>query len=398
MKRKIVSTSAAFALALSMLAAGPAVSQEAVPGVTDTQIVIGLHMPLSGPQEAFGSDTIYAANMWYDQINKNGGIHGRKIRTVLEDDKCNATEVVSVVKKLVTVDNVFMINGGACGATILAAREFVAREKIPYVMISASGDAVLYPEPDRYMFGSFAASQRTHGATLVDFAVNYARAKSVAYISPDDEQAQVGFAGAQAKAGELGITISSYQPIAMTATDVTAPLLNVLATQPDAIVLNHYVGIAPLIVRKAYEVGLTVPIIAVTSAAPDLQAFAKAVGNPAALANFYINSPLNDLASGPLQERWVEMYKDYYPEKEPNNIMAYGLPSAIVITKALEAVGRDLTREKMIEALEATNFDTEVLAAPVQFSKTRHDALRSTIFFKFDGTNAERVPGIFTAD
>lgn len=398
MKRRTTITSAAFALASILLAISPSVSQEAVPGVTDTEIVIGLHMPLSGPQEAFGSDTIYAAKMWYDEINNNGGIHGRKIRTVLEDDKCNSTEVVSVIKKLVTVDGVFMINGGACGATILAAREFVAREKIPYVMISASGDAVLYPEPDRYMFGSFAASQRTHGATLVDFAVKYAGAKSVAYISPDDEQAQVGFAGAQAKAEELGITISSYQPIAMTATDVTAPLLNVLATQPDAIVLNHYVGIAPLIVRKAYEVGLTVPIIAVTSAAPDMQAFAKAVGNPAALANFYINSPLNDLASGPLQERWGKMYKEYYPEKEPNNIMAYGLPSAMVITKALEVVGRDLTREKMIEALEATNFDTEVLAAPVEFSKTRHDALRSTIFFKFDGKKAEKIPGVFTAN
>ena len=67
--------------------------------------------------------------MVYDDINAKGGIHGRKIRLVIEDDKCTPNELVAVVKKLVTVDKVFMLHGGSCTAAIAAAQEYVdARE------------------------------------------------------------------------------------------------------------------------------------------------------------------------------------------------------------------------------------------------------------------------------
>ena len=98
--------------ALAALAfAGPCVAAE--PGLSDTEIVIGLFGPLSGPLVGFGLDPINAAKMWYDDINAKGGIHGRKIRLVIEDDKCTANDLVAAVKKLVTVDNVFMLHGGS---------------------------------------------------------------------------------------------------------------------------------------------------------------------------------------------------------------------------------------------------------------------------------------------
>src|SRR5262245_28811480 len=88
------------------LSAGQATAAE--PGLTDTEITIGLFGPLSGPLVGYGVDPVNAAKMWYDDINKKGGIHGRKIKLVIEDDKCTANDLVAVVKKLVTVDNVFM--------------------------------------------------------------------------------------------------------------------------------------------------------------------------------------------------------------------------------------------------------------------------------------------------
>ena len=98
---------------------GPSVAAD--PGLTDNEIVIGLFGPLSGPLVGFGLDPVNAAKMWYDDINKKGGIHGRKIRLVIEDDKCTANDLVAVVKKLVTVDNVFMLHGGSCTAALTAA-------------------------------------------------------------------------------------------------------------------------------------------------------------------------------------------------------------------------------------------------------------------------------------
>src|ERR1700753_412418 len=92
------------------LVAHPA--RAADPGITDTEITIGLFAPMSGPLTSFGLDALQAAKMWYEETNKKGGIHGRKIKVVAEDDKCNANEAVAVVKKLVTVDKVFIVHGG----------------------------------------------------------------------------------------------------------------------------------------------------------------------------------------------------------------------------------------------------------------------------------------------
>ena len=113
-------------------------AQAADPGITDSEITIGLFAPMSGQLAAFGLDALQAAKMWYEETNKKGGIHGRKIKVIAEDDKCSANEVVAVVKKLVTVDNVFILHGGSCTAAAVAAQEFVTREKVPHVMLNAS--------------------------------------------------------------------------------------------------------------------------------------------------------------------------------------------------------------------------------------------------------------------
>ncbi|WP_239517478.1 ABC transporter substrate-binding protein, partial [Proteus mirabilis] len=62
---------------------------------------------------AYGFDVVNAARMYFDKINREGGIHGRRIEVVVEDDRCTANDVVAAVKKLVEQDQVFMLNGGS---------------------------------------------------------------------------------------------------------------------------------------------------------------------------------------------------------------------------------------------------------------------------------------------
>ena len=107
-------------LCLVALATAPAVAQE--PGLTATSIKIGMFAPLSGANMAYGFDVANAAKMYYDKINKEGGIHGRKIEVVLEDDRCNANDLVAAVKKLVEQDQVFLLNGGSCSAAVWRRR------------------------------------------------------------------------------------------------------------------------------------------------------------------------------------------------------------------------------------------------------------------------------------
>src|SRR5436190_9589603 len=97
-------------IAAAVSAALTGTAAAADPGITDNEITIGLFAPMSGQLAAFGLDALPAAKMWYEEVNKKGGIHGRKIKVIVEDDKCVPNEAVAVAKKLITVDKTFIVH------------------------------------------------------------------------------------------------------------------------------------------------------------------------------------------------------------------------------------------------------------------------------------------------
>lgn len=378
------------------LALGSFPAYAADPGVTDNEIVIGLHAPLSGQLAAFGVDPLNAAKMWYEEVNKKGGIHGRKIRLVVDDDKCNPAETVLLVKRFATVDNVFMINGGSCTPAAVATQEFITREKVPFAMLNAAGDSGVFP-PIKYMFGAFGGTQRSHAAGLVEFAVNHLKAKRIAYVVHDDDFGNAHWATAKAVADRLGAPVVAVERISPRITDVTAPMLNIRAANPDVIISAAYPQPAVLLAQKYGEFKMTaIPLVQAVQGIPVPAGFQKNVANDAVFANFYYSSPLNDLTQGPKQQKWLQMYKQYYPDRTPGAFMAYGLPSAMAVTRALEKVGRNLTREAFVEAMETTDFNTEVVAGPTQFAKGRRDGMRSSVIIRFDGTKHTLIPAVYT--
>lgn len=381
---------------LAIFASQPAITWAAEPGVTDTEITIGLFGPMSGQLASFGFDPVQAAKMWYEEVNKKGGIHGRKIRVLVEDDKCSPTEVVSVVKKYATVDNTFIVHGGSCTAAAVAAQEFVTREKIPMVMLNAAGDGAVIP-PTRYVFGAFGGTQRAVGATIMEFAIKELKGKKIAYIAHDDDFGNSNWATAKAVADRMGAQIVAVERISPKITDVTAPMLKIRAANPDIVVSTAYPAQTVLIAQKYAEFGMTkTPLVVAVQGIPVPSVFAKNVDNDAALVNFYYGSPLNDLTDGARQQKWIALYKQYYPDRTPGAFMTYGLPSAMAITRAIEKAGRDLTREKFINAMETVDFDSEVLAGPIAFGPQRRDGHRASVFVKFDGKTHKLTPGVYS--
>ncbi|NYT81772.1 ABC transporter substrate-binding protein [Alcaligenaceae bacterium] len=390
-------------MAMAVLIAGVGAMQPALaqtePGITDKTIRIGLFSPLSGPGMAYGFDVINAAKMWYDKINKEGGIHGRQIELVIEDTRCNANDLVAAVKKLVEQDKVFLLNGGSCSAAVVGAREYVERAKVPFLMLNASGDGALYP-PSKYIYGAFSISQHALGGSAVQFVAEHLKAKKIGYINHDDAYGTWNLEAAEAQVKQLGDVSLNVQSINANINDVTAPMLKIRAANPDVLVLTTYARPAALIIKKARELGWTKPIVLTVTGTADLTQLVENVGGPDALKNFYIQDVLAALPSDP-KLAWVyDMYKQYYPDLaakpgHPQSYMPYGLPSAMSIVKALQEAGPEPTREKVLSALENMKLETNVMAAPVEFTPTDHAALKSAIYIKFDGVNKELIPGTF---
>jgi branched-chain amino acid transport system substrate-binding protein len=369
------------------------------PGLTDKTIKIGMFAPLSGPNAAYGFDVANAAKMYYDKVNKDGGVNGRKIEYVLEDDRCNANDLVAAVKKLVEQDQVFLLNGGSCSAATVAAKDYVVRNKVPMVMLNASGDGALYPPTD-YIFGAFSISQYAVGGAMVEFASKTFGAKKIAYINHDDAYGAWNLEGSKVDAAAVGVDLA-VESVSPTITDVTAPFLRLRASNPDAIVIVTYARPAALLVKKAYEMGFDKPIILSVTGTANLSQLAENVGGKDALKNFYIQDVLADLPGGP-KIKWVyDMYKAAYPDlaaqpDHPQTYMPYGIPSAMAIVKALQAAGPQPTRESFLAALKQENFDSGVMAGPVVFGPDERAANKSTVFMKYDGAALTMLPGVYT--
>lgn len=389
----------ASAAAIAVIGVGQTVQAQQEPGITDTTIKIGLFSPLSGPGMAYGFDVVNAAKMWYDKINKEGGIHGRKIELVIEDTRCNANDLLAAVKKLVEQEKVFLLNGGSCSAAVVGAREYIERAKVPHLMLNASGDGALYP-PSRYIYGAFSISQHALGGSAVQFSAEHLKAKKIGYINHDDAYGTWNLEAAEAQAKHLGGVTLNVQSINANINDVTAPMLKIRAANPDVLVLTTYARPAALIIKKAKELGWNKPIILTVTGTADLTQLVENVGGPEALQNFYIQDVLKALPSDPSLAWVYDMYKAYYPDLaakpgHPQSYMPYGLPSAMTVVQGLKDAGPQPTREKFIDALQNFKLETNVMAAPVEFSPTEHAALKSAIYIKFDGKNKQLIPGTF---
>ncbi len=390
-------SAAGLTLAASLLIGAAAGAQE--PGITDKAIKIGIFGPLSGPNMAYGFDVVNAAKMYYDKINKEGGIHGRKIEYVVEDDRCNANDLVAAVKKLVEQENVFMLNGGSCSAAVVAAKDYVVRNKVPYLMLNASGDGALFPPTD-YIFGAYSISQYAVGGAMIEFAAKQFGAKNVAYINHDDAYGAWNLEGSKKDAEVNGVKLS-VESINPGINDVTAPFLKVRAANPDAILLVTYARPAALLIKKAAEMGFNKPIILSVTGTASLNQLAENVGKDA-LKNFYTQEVMVDSPGGAKLKPIYDMYKTAYPElaakpDHPQTYMPYGIPPAMSLVKALQDAGPNPTREKVLAALKTQDFDSGVMAGRMQFGPEQRAANRSTIFIKYDGTTMAPLPGVFTS-
>ncbi|MDX3807568.1 ABC transporter substrate-binding protein [Bosea thiooxidans] len=394
---RMTRVAAGLALAASLMASFAARAQE--PGITDKTIKIGIFGPLSGPNMAYGFDVVNAAKMYYDKINREGGIHGRQIEYVVEDDRCNANDLVAAVKKLVEQDQVFMLNGGSCSAAVVAAKDYVVRNKVPYLMLNASGDGALFPPTD-YIFGAYSISQYAVGGAMIEFAAKQFGAKTVAYINHDDAYGAWNLEGSKKDAEVNGVklVVESVNP---NINDVTAPFLKLRAANPDAILLVTYARPAALLIKKAAEMGFNKPIILSVTGTASLSQLVENVGKDA-LKNFYTQEVMVDSPGGAKLKPIYDMYKAAYPDlaakpDHPQTYMPYGIPPAMSLVRALQDAGPNPTREKVLAALKTQDFDSGVMAGRMQFGPEQRAANRSTIFIKYDGSTMTPLPGVFTS-
>jgi branched-chain amino acid transport system substrate-binding protein len=350
-----------FALgSLLLLANSPDIQAET--GVTKDEIVIGSFGPLTGPVYMFGALSMNGIDAMFDKVNEAGGLYGRKLRLVRENDFCQAEPAIGAVKKLIHVDKVFAIHGGACTNGAVAAKPEIVKEKIPFVIFGATADELTDP-PTPGVFTTQMTSTIEGRAQLKHVAEK--GYKKIAIVSQRDAWGRSRYVPMAAMMKAQGITPVAEEEISIDAVDATPQVLRLRNAQPDAVLLLLFPKQAAVLIRDAHKLGVRLNWVG-TTAINDLNAFRDQVGGADALKGFVTLSALRHLPTDPEMTEWSRRIKKLFPNDTLSVFNQQGIGSAEIVVEALRRAGPDLTREKFVAALASIkDYNTEAFAGPM---------------------------------
>lgn len=383
--RKVYAAVAMLVVSLAATATATAASESYdaldVPGVTDDTIKIGVPEPFTGPLSTFGAAG-YGIAAYYQYINEQGGIHGRKIEVVFADAACNEARGVAVAKRLMYQEEVFLINGVSCSGVGLAMRPVIAETDVPFVVGTASNQHISEPVVDNI----FQAIQtaRDFGEAMAKFALSKPGTDQIAIIAHSNEWAKGYVDPAMALLKQNNIEPVAYVTLEQGATDATAQVLRLKQADPDFIISALYGPTLAVYLRDANRFGLNVPTIGALGA--DYLQTQKRVGGPDAMQNFYMVHQYRGLLNSPQLSDFRKIIVEHLPEgQELTDFTFYGPGSAAVVAHVLKKIGPHPTREKFNKAMEhVRDFDTGILAGTVTFTPTDHQGVGTAYVVGYD--------------
>ncbi len=337
-------------------AAGSALAQTAPQGVTASEIVLGAHLDLTGPTAA-GMDWLRTGMMMkVDEINEKGGIHGRKIRLIVEDNGFNPAKAVRAVEKLVGSDKVFAVVNSFGTTPTIAAYGKAVEAGVPHIF-PWSGVAAPFHKDKSPLSYTFVVNYDWGTAAGVNWAIKTLKPTKIGVLYQDDPFGQLVLKGVNDAVKANNMTVAATATFKPTEVDLSAQIASLKNAGVDLVVLGTIVRQTVTAYTGARQAGWNVNMI--TSIPGRNQTIlAIAASTKANLDGLYgisqwrIHDKDTDLASA---RAWIAAYEAKY--KKPATMEATVAYSAMEWTAlALEAAGKDLTVEKFTKALREMKY------------------------------------------
>jgi branched-chain amino acid transport system substrate-binding protein len=340
-------------------------------GVTDTEIVIGQAADLSGVTAVQGVNNSDAIRMAFDDINAKGGIHGRKIRYVVEDMQYQVPRAVQAMNKLLNHDNIFLAIGNGGTPMNNAIMPGMFEKDVPN-MFPLTAARSMYEPFNRLKFGQF-SSYYDEMRAGVKYFVEQKGKKKVCAMYQDSDFGRDVLAGATDQLKAMNMSLVATTAHKPTDTDFNAAIAKLHDAGCDMLVLGTIVRDTTLIIETAHKIGWNVDMVG-QFASYDT-AIAEAPGNPA--EGFFAMVPA--LYAYPDDPRpAVQAFAKEFKDKngrEPNFHGEVGYTAAQLVITALDRAGRDLTTDSFIKAMESIKDYHDIFGAPaMSFSATNHHA------------------------
>ena len=294
-----------------------------------TEIVIGEFGSLTGTAATFGISTKNGIDIAIDEVNKAGGLLGKKVRVIVEDDQGKPEEAQTVVTKLVNKDQVIAVLGEVASSRTIAAAPVAQQNGIPMITPSSTNEKVT--QIGDYIF-RVCFLDPFQGYVTAKFATNTLKVKNVAILRDIKNDYSVGLAEAFAEnLKKMGGNIVANESYSEGDTDFGAQLTSIKSKKPEAVFLPGYYTEVGLALRQAKKLGLTVPFIG-----GDGWDSAKLVeiGGDAVNGSYYANH-LWVSDPNPTVQKFVEGYKTRF-SATPDALAALAFDAANILFEAIK--------------------------------------------------------------
>lgn len=349
----------------------PGRARAATRGVTDTEIVIGMMTDLSGVTAVQGSNAAKAIRLVFDEVNGRGGIAGRKIHFIVEDNEYLVPKAVQAMNKLINRDNIFFLVGGGGTPHMDAVLPSMLEKQVPNVFPLTCARS-MYEPFNKYKFGQFASYYDQMRAAVKYFAEKHGKQKFGAMYQDTDYGKDV-YAGVVAQTEAMGLTLAGVTAHRPTDTDFNAPLIRLRDGGCDMIMLGTIVKDTTIILQTTRKMGWDVQFCG--NFATYSTAVAEAPGEPA--EGFYSMSPaLYRYADDPRPavRDFFAKYRAAY-NIDPNYLGQAGYTQASFVLEVLNKAGRDLTTDSFVAAMESMTKWRDIFDGPLlTLTPTNHHA------------------------
>ncbi|MAE37384.1 MAG: branched-chain amino acid ABC transporter substrate-binding protein [Pelagibacteraceae bacterium] len=360
-------------------------------GISDTEILVGMHTDLSGPASMIGKQSVDGANMRFEEFNSKGGAYGRTIKFIVEDHQYTVPRAVQAANKLLRRDKVAIMLGSLGTPMNNAVLTDQLQLNVPNLFPLTAA---------RSMYEPFHRLKFTSGSTYYDqirtgikYLVENNNRENVCVLYEDTDFGQEIVDATEDQLEEMGMDLIERASAKPTDTDFTAQIKKLKNANCDLVAMGTIVRTTILPFIKSKEIDWT-DVDFVTTSASYYNVVAE---QPNGVMNglYCLNSlvfPYYDTANQ-IEKEWWDKFKNIYGY-DPNTGAAYGYIFADILIEAVERAGTDLNLDNLITSLETIkDYEDPLQTGSVTFSETRRQGTNISYFFQVQEERFKVISG-----
>ena len=362
------------ACAVSALAASGALAQTKVTdqGITADEIVIGTHQDLSGPIKGWGTAVANGMKLAVEEVNAAGGVHGRKFKLVLEDSGYDPKRAVLATQKMVEKDKIFVNLGSMGSPTVLAAQDITLDAGVPQLFPLTAAEFTYRFDPskpqERLKFNNLLPYIES-SAAATKYMIETKGIKKPCAMYQDDEYGKSVYDGYESAVKAMKLTSASVTTYKRGASDFSAQVAKMKSDGCDLVFLGTVIRETIGAIGEAKKLGWDVTWLGATPVnVLEVPLLGKEVVEGLYSAGGF-EIPYEDTAQGKIKD-WLAAYRKMH-NTAANSQAIIGYNAVVTLAHYVKLAGKDLTGQKLLDALESGDVFQDIFASPPYHWKQR---------------------------